>query len=463
MAATKTASPSPVPVPVSRFSEATRKLIARTRLPKGATADDLDLLIYVAEARGLDPLLGQLYLSIRLDKNGQKHATVETNLDGFRIMAGRSQLYAGQTEVEYCGPDGKWTTAWTKEEPPTLVRVGVFRKGFDRPQYGQARYSSYVQHTAQGIQRNWRAMPDVMLAACAEKLAFRKTFPELFSGVYGPDEMANVEGEDEAIKLDLSKEPEVSLGKPTLEVVPNPQVTGPHFAPTASAATAPPAGPSASPAPNPPAPPSAPTPEPAAAAPVKTQAPAKPEAPAAPAQTKNTPTGPMPESLKDELIRVAAQLGSTPQTLLAAMKKTLEITTSSYETLTEADAVRLLNKMIHLVETQTKELQVEAETAAEAPAVHKRAIETPQAAISRYLTPIRERLAALKLVTEVGTAFRDHYGHTTGRATAEEAEQFHGLFYQAFRPNDQPIESADEAKAALQKLKTLLAPKTIAK
>lgn len=158
------------------LSEEQISLIKNT-VAKGATNDELKLFLYQAQRTGLDPLAKQIYFVKRAGI-----ATIQTSIDGFRIIAERSGLYAGQDEPVF---------AEDKDGKPIRCEVAVYKFSPNGQRYkaavGVAYWNEYKPPIGQDFM--WNKMPHVMLSKVAESIALRKAFPQDLSGIYTDEEM----------------------------------------------------------------------------------------------------------------------------------------------------------------------------------------------------------------------------------------------------------------------------------
>jgi phage recombination protein Bet len=163
------------------FSDEQRQMI-REKYAPGASESDFAVLLAIAQARNLNPLLGQIHFVLRWDSNRNAQVwAVQVAIDGLRAIAQRTGQYAGQDEPEFVEVNGKLVAC----------KVKVYRKDWgDRACVGVAYFAEYCAYRKDGaLTHFWAVKPHIMLAKCAEALALRKAFPEDTSGLYCAEEM----------------------------------------------------------------------------------------------------------------------------------------------------------------------------------------------------------------------------------------------------------------------------------
>lgn len=166
---------------------------------KGASDIEFANFIIVASRTGLDIFKRQIYLIPRWDsKLGKEIFTPQTGIDGYRSVAERTQMYAGNDDAIFQGElelSANTAKKGEKEklEPyksPEQATVTVYKivQGVRCPFTATTRWTEYYPGDRQGMM--WRQKPHVMLAKCAEALALRKAFPNNLGGLYTAEEMA---------------------------------------------------------------------------------------------------------------------------------------------------------------------------------------------------------------------------------------------------------------------------------
>lgn len=146
--------------------------LIRTQIAPKANPTELALFLHQCKRTGLDPLSRQIYC---IHLGGKM--TIQTSIDGFRVIAERSGDYAGQDAPEFM----------ENESGLIACRITVYRfRGEQR--YPAAVGVAYMREYNAGGPM-WNKMPHTMLAKCAEAQALRKAYPQDLSGLYTGDEM----------------------------------------------------------------------------------------------------------------------------------------------------------------------------------------------------------------------------------------------------------------------------------
>jgi phage recombination protein Bet len=163
---------------------------------KGSSDAELQLFLHVCVKTGLDPFMKQIY-SIRRkskDKNGDwfETQTIQTSIDGLRLIAERTCKYApGKEPVYVYDSNGRLfsATAFVKKMTADGTWHDVSSTAFN------AEFNPGTQF--------WNKMPHVMLAKVAEASALRKAFPAEMAGIYSDDEMEQAKKpEEKLIEID---------------------------------------------------------------------------------------------------------------------------------------------------------------------------------------------------------------------------------------------------------------------
>jgi phage recombination protein Bet len=169
-----------------------------------ATRGEQLVFLHTAQRTGLDPAARQIYMIGRWDGREQREKfTIQTGIDGFRLIARRAADLAGQSisyeDTQWCGQDGVWRDVWLEAGHPAAARTAVLRGGERFP--AVATYREYVQTVKSGDPNQmWSRMPANQLAKCAEGLALRKAFPQELANIYTDDEMGQADEPQQQIR-----------------------------------------------------------------------------------------------------------------------------------------------------------------------------------------------------------------------------------------------------------------------
>ncbi len=158
------------------------------------TDEQFENFMVEAKARGLNPVLGHLWIQMRWDsKSRTEKPVIGVGIDGFRYVAHQTREYAGQDAPVFV--EGH-------NELPFSCTITVHRwspLANEKVSYTATIY--FDEYCQVGKDKNptrmWAKMPHAMLAKCAEAVTLRKAFVEL-GGLYTPDEMAQAanQGDD---------------------------------------------------------------------------------------------------------------------------------------------------------------------------------------------------------------------------------------------------------------------------
>lgn len=163
--------------------------LIKSQIALGATDDELKLFLYQCQRTQLDPLTRQIYF---VKRGGRM--TIQTSIDGFRVIAERSKVYAGQDEPVY---------AYDEKGELLKCSVTVYKFSADGQRYPAATGVAFYKEYYPNPMNLQKTLKHTMIAKVAEALALRKAFPQDLSGLYTTDEMHQAQGPTEEMKEEL--------------------------------------------------------------------------------------------------------------------------------------------------------------------------------------------------------------------------------------------------------------------
>jgi phage recombination protein Bet len=165
---------------------------------KDGEPSDEELVYFatVANRSGLDPSKREIYAIYRnvKQKDGtyKPRMSIQTGIDGLRVVAERSGKYAGSKEPEFdYEPDLQISVnrAGSQRVVPNKAKVTVLKLVANKiiETTRTARWDEYYPGDQQGGQ--WKMRPEQMLSKVAEAQALRAAFPNDTVGLYIDEEM----------------------------------------------------------------------------------------------------------------------------------------------------------------------------------------------------------------------------------------------------------------------------------
>lgn len=184
----------------------------------GATEADFKLFTLVCERTRLSPFAKQIYAVFRNDsKTKTKVMTIQTSIDGFRLVAERTQKYS----------PGRATTFEYDENKKLVSATAYVKKMTPDGTWHEVSHTAYYDEFCQKTKNYqtgemepsqfWAKMPKVMLSKVAEASCLRRCFPMELSQLYVREEMMQAECEDVTPPKEENEQPKEPI-EPAKEV-----------------------------------------------------------------------------------------------------------------------------------------------------------------------------------------------------------------------------------------------------
>jgi phage recombination protein Bet len=183
--------------------------ILKNSICKGLSNEEFEVFIMACAKTQLDPFMRQIYAvkrkSRKPDGSWGETMTIQTGIDGYRLIAERTERYAPGPEPTYIHDNnGSLLSATSYIKKQT-------RDGTWHTVSASAFIDEFCQKTKDGNAMGmWGNMPRTMLAKCAEAQALRKSFPAEMSGVYTKEEMQQADVEEIIPRITLEQASELS-------------------------------------------------------------------------------------------------------------------------------------------------------------------------------------------------------------------------------------------------------------
>lgn len=203
-----------VPAMGGHFSQKQIEIL-KNSICKGVSNEEFEVFIMACVKTQLDPFMRQIYAVKRKSKKPDgtwgETMTIQTGIDGYRLIAERTERYAPGPEPTYVydnngqlisstsyikkqTKDGTWHTVSASAYLDEYCQTFVDKQTGEKKPTGM-----------------WVNMQRTMLAKCAEAQALRKAFPAEMSGVYTKEEMQQADVEEITPKISLEQASELDM------------------------------------------------------------------------------------------------------------------------------------------------------------------------------------------------------------------------------------------------------------
>ncbi len=171
--------------------------ILKNSICKGLSNEEFEIFLMSCQKTQLDPFMRQIYAVKRkckkADNTWGEVMTIQTGIDGYRLIAERTGCYAPGPEPTYTlDNNGQLlsATAYIKKQ----TRDGTWHIVSASAYLDEYMQSYTDRQTGEKKPTGmWVNMQRTMLAKCAEAQALRKAFPAEMSGVYTKEEMSQAD------------------------------------------------------------------------------------------------------------------------------------------------------------------------------------------------------------------------------------------------------------------------------
>ena len=187
--------------------------ILKNSICKGLTDDEFQVFLMACNKTQLDPFMKQIYALKRKSKKPDgswgEVMTIQTGIDGYRLIAERTEKYAPGEK-----PSFEYDASGNLIEATAYIKK-MTKDGTWHVVSCSAHIDDYCQKKDGKAMGQWATMPRIMLAKCAEALALRKAFPAEMSGIYTKEEMDQSDNGPVKISLEQAAELENMLSECT--------------------------------------------------------------------------------------------------------------------------------------------------------------------------------------------------------------------------------------------------------